>query len=204
MTINCIGDSHISTLTGQSCILETGHWKEYPGKRILHVGPLTAFNTVEKGDLLNICKGIHKDEYILLSFGEIDCRCRVGRESVPVDNLELIVQRYFEFIKSIGNNNIILLAVTPCIVEKPMGKWFEEDPARDEIFVATRGTMDDRNKFKGYFNMVASAICEAKGYHFLNLWGDVLGNREMYLDDIHLDGNKVNYFLEGQISNICK
>lgn len=196
MKINHIGDSHISVFTGIRRICEAGIWENYPiDKRILHVGARTAYNLIEKEDILKLCNDIPKDEGLVLSFGEIDCRCRVGRSDTPMNNLSEVVNRYGEFINKIENKNIFILGVTPCLVEKPMKDWFEEDKTREEIFTATRGSIEDRNMWKHYFNNSMKIYCKERGCIFIDTWGEVYGKKEFYMDDVHLDGSviKLNY-----------
>lgn len=186
--INCIGDSHSSMLSGQNIIVPTEIWFTNGEFKIFHVGAVTAFNCKEKGFILDVCNSVPKDEFVLLSFGEIDMRCRVGLADDKFENIELIIKNYFEFIDNIENKNIIILGVTPCIIERPFEDWYDEDFTREFMFTATRGTLSQRNSYKNYFNNRVNEICKEKGYIFIDFWNDVFDKKELYKDDIHLNG----------------
>ena len=150
--IYCVGDSHSSIFSGQNIIVPSGYWTEYSDFKIFHAGPFTAFNCNKKDVVINECNSVPKDDFILLSFGEIDMRCRVGLAEDKHANIDLIIKNYFNLIDRIDNKNIIILGVTPCIVEEPMKDWFSADETRKSIFTATRGTLVERNSYKEYFN----------------------------------------------------
>lgn len=197
--IHCIGDSHISVFTGERHIPECGLWEDYGDFRIRHVGAVTAYILPDMSGIVSLCNSVPENEPLLLSFGEIDLRCRVGREADPKGNIDLIIRRYFEFLKIIKNDNIIIKSVTPCLVEKPMASWFEEDKAREEFFTATRGTLEARNNFKTYFNDMLRLSCSSHGYRFLDINQYVKGKADLYMDDIHLDGSKVKEFIKKEL-----
>src|SRR3989304_36257 len=152
MKLNVIGDSHTSIFSFTNTIPPTDKWHEYEHFRVLHVGAITAYNICNNTSIFNQCKAILKNESILLSFGEIDCRCRVDREPDKYENIDLIIDRYFTFIKSIENKNIICMGIVPCLVETPFSDWFAADKSRSDIFISTRGTLAERNSYKQYFN----------------------------------------------------
>ena len=193
--INCIGDSHISILSGQSQILPVCKWFSFGNRRIWHGGSITAFKVGEKQEVINVCNSVPENEHLVLSFGEIDGRCRVGRESDPIANVALICERYSEFLRKLKNQNIALLSVTPCVMEHPFENWFNEDESRKDIFISTRGTLEERNSYKKLFNDTMLSVCESRGYGFIDVWDSVMGKRELYMDDIHLCGEKVKGFL---------
>ncbi len=191
----CIGDSHISIFSKQSTVLECTGWQQFGNYNINHVGPSTAYNVGEKPQIITMCDNVPKSNNLILSFGEIDGRCRVGREPYWKENIELIVERYCRFIKGINHEKISLLAITPCVMEEPMKEWFDADRERNDIFVATRGTLRERNLYKKTINDSMRKFCVEMNYGFIDLWGDVIGNRDLYIDDIHLDGDKIKHLL---------
>ena len=188
--IYCVGDSHSSIFSGQNIIVPSGYWTEYSDFKIFHAGPFTAFNCNKKDVVINECNSVPKDDFILLSFGEIDMRCRVGLAEDKHANIDLIIKNYFNLIDRIDNKNIIILGVTPCIVEEPMKDWFSADETRKFIFTATRGTLVERNSYKEYFNNCVNKMCKKKDYIFIDFWDHVFNKVELYKDDVHLDGSK--------------
>ncbi len=194
MKINCIGDSHVSIFYGEK-LLGTTDVYEKDIFTIKHAGPILAFNIAEKSDVFNLCVSYPKNEHILLCFGEIDCRAQVGRHITETKNYKMvideIVSRYIQFADSIENKNIILWGVSPCLKEKPFEKWFGQFKFRQDLFYATRGTKEERNEYKRYFNKELERICKIKGFKYLSIYEEVLENDDLYLDDIHLSGEKV-------------
>lgn len=199
--INVIGDSHCSIYLGQNRIANGRVWEQSGDFNIMHLGPLTAYNVCEKPDVLAISQSIPKDEYILYSFGEIDCRCRIGRADSPEENMTVILDRYFGFIESQQNKNIILTNVTPCLTEEPMKDWFNEDISRKETFTATRGTLAERNKYKLDFSNHLKEFCKSKNYIFIDFWDMVYNKKELYMDDVHLNGAMVGENIKKLILN---
>lgn len=203
MKVNCIGDSHVSVFCGHG-IININQWIQTDIFNVNHMGPILAYTLMEKEDILAACKRLPKDEPLLLCFGEIDCRAQVGRRISENKDYKMvideIISRYMDFIDLCENKHIIILGVTPCLKEKPFEKWFEEDQSRKDIFCATRGTKEERNLYKSYFNQELKAKCEEKNLRFISVSDEVLDKEELYLDDIHLNGEMVFQLLKDKFN----
>lgn len=199
--INVIGDSHCSIYLEQNRISNGGVWEQSGDFSIMHLGPLTAYNVCDKPEAISTSQAISNDEYILYSFGEIDCRCRIGRSDNPKENMIKILQRYFSFIESQQKQNIILTNLTPCLVEEPMKDWFNEDISRKETFTATRGTLEERNTYKLDFSNQLKEFCKYKNYIYVDFWDMVYDKKELYMDDVHLNGEKIGKNIKTLILN---
>lgn len=102
------------------------------------------------------------------------------------------------FIDLIENKNIILWGLTPCLKDKPFENWFNADETRKNMFFSTKGTKEERNEYKRYFNQLLESMCQIKGYKYLSIFDDVFDKLELYLDDIHLDGDMVRELIRSK------
>ena len=128
--IHCIGDSHTSFFSGSNRIQPI--WpKESNNKiplfRTYHIGPTLAYNLCNSGThtngrekLFKIIEGINKNDFVLLSFGEIDCRVHIAKQAYlqnkSIDDIiKECVKRYFSVILKIKDfgYKIILWGVIP-------------------------------------------------------------------------------------------
>lgn len=190
--INCIGDSHISVFSETDLLLPISKWENHDRFNIFHAGPRTAYGVFNKQHIINACNSIPGDEYVLLCFGEIDGRCRVHLAGDKYKNIELIANNYFKLIDNIPTRNIIVLSVTPCLVEDPFKEWHDANPGmRRNVRTSTRGTMTQRNEYKRYLNNCIRGYCDDKDYIFVDIWNNVLHKPDMYRDDIHLSGVQI-------------
>lgn len=183
--IHVIGDSHTSVFGRTDEVLRQAIWKSLGPFRIMHLGPITAYNVKEKQAAHDAARQVPDGDPVLFSFGEIDCRCMVGRAEDPEENINTITQRYFDFILSQPNRNVILMNPTPCLVEEPFKDWFAQ-PENKDIWFSTRGTLEERNSYKMKFAEACRDFCSANGFKYIDCWDVVFGKREMYMDDIHL------------------
>lgn len=197
--IYCIGDSHSSMFSGKNGLLPTNQWIENKEFNIFHAGPITAFNCSKKDNVKVAYQSVPTNEHILFLFGEIDMRCRVGLAENKFENIDLIINNYFELINNTGHENIIVSGIVPCIVNEPMKDWFDADETRKSIFTATRGSLKERNEYKKYFNNKVSEICEKNGYIFIDYWDSVINNKELFQDDVHLNGELIIDILRKEI-----
>jgi hypothetical protein len=203
--INVVGDSHGSVFSTKPGLFNSVFdWQNHENFKIIHVGAFTAYNCIEKYEMKEICNSIPFNEYLLLMFGEIDCRCRVGRAIEPLQNLNIVLERYFEFINSLPNKNIILTSIVPCIVEDPMKDYFNEDNTRREEFTATRGKLEERNIYKKIFSDNCKKFCKDNNYRFVDFWNYVYLKKQYYWDDIHLHNTIVRPYIKNELEKQLK
>jgi len=118
---------------------------------------------------------INNGDIIIYQFGEIDCRCHIGKQLKLNRHLDEIVNElisnYINSIKyNIGDRNlkIIVCCIPPTMnqekYESKHGKITHEFP-----FV---GTDKERVFFTNYLNKELEKQCEINGFYFFNYYTD--------------------------------
>lgn len=113
MKIHCIGDSHTEVFSYDSTMFD-----------IHHIGPYLAYNFHKGHESYDkTCKIITElppDAFILLSFGEIDCRCHVLKQKYEKNRdleeiIDSITNSYIASAIELSkfSKNIMLLAPSP-------------------------------------------------------------------------------------------
>jgi FkbM family methyltransferase len=203
--INCFGDSHISIFSNKESLFNMNELIIYDSYHTYRFGPYLAYNLINKPNVYEIINNVSYDENILICFGEIDCRAQVKKnmDEQNKDYIELIdeiIDRYFQFIDTLYNKNIILFSVTPELKEEPFMFYYREKP---EAFDKPRGTYSERRKFKEYFNQKVKEECSKKGYKFLSIYDYLVDGdttKEIYyVDDIHLKPKNVLYLINREM-----
>ena len=206
--INCFGDSHVSIFSYTDDIIQFNKTIINSSYYCNHFGPYLAYNLINKRNVSEKINSVPFDENILICFGEIDCRAQVKKimdeqNRDYTDVINELVDRYFEFIDSLYNKNIILFSLTPELKEEPHKYYYSNNL---DVFDKPRGTYSERRKFKEYFNKIVQEKCLSKGYKFISIY-DYLVDEEStkeiyYLDDIHLKPKNVSYLINREmISN---
>lgn len=186
--IYVVGDSH--SLTFQN---------SYPFI-VYHLGAATAFglaseksktNSHEK--IISIVKRVRKNDFLMLSFGEIDCRQHVYRQMIlkKMDSsyeviVSGIIERYFNVINEIlmKHKRLIIYGMPPTTRQ---GNVYKIDHyALPEI----------QYKIKGIFNNMMITNCKHNGIIYVNIFNkfcDSQGfiSKEYSSDMIHLNKNAV-------------
>jgi FkbM family methyltransferase len=152
--INCFGDSHVSVFSNHPDVMDVGKMLIHNSYHCNRFEPYLAYNLINKNNVSQMINSVPFDENVLITFGEVDCRGQVKKimDEQNKDHNEVIddiITKYFEFIDSLHNKNIILFSVTPELKEDPHHYYYSHNP---EVFDRPRGTYNERRKFKEYFN----------------------------------------------------
>jgi hypothetical protein len=186
--IYVVGDSH--SLTFQNI---------YP-YIVCHLGAATAFGLASEQSKTNsyekiryIVRRIRKDDFLMLSFGEIDCRQHVYRQKIikKTDSsyeviISEIVERYFNIIDEIliKHKKLIIYGMPPTTRQ---GNVYKIDHyALPEI----------QYKIKEIFNDMMIAKCKHEGIIYVDIFNKFCDSRgfiskEYSSDMIHLNKNAV-------------
>jgi lysophospholipase L1-like esterase len=196
--IYCIGDSHVDFFSGWNSI-----GPEYPETRpsrfpffkSFRLGPSLAYNLCEKETktrsrekLFEILRSANPQEIkIMLSFGEIDCRAHLIKESLkqnrPIDKIAYeCADRYFKVVnevKELGFETIVWNSIPSTLYQ-----------SRNPEF-PTEGTCVDRNKATRFFNSRLNNLCRDKTIPFISIFEKLVDKNDFtkmkyYMDDIHL------------------
>jgi hypothetical protein len=206
--IYCIGDSHVNVFSGHDVMQ-----KEWPAKHTDLIPLLSSYRlgahlaySLHKKDsearkkLFSSIKKIPKGSYILLCYGEIDCRVHLLKQSIKQNiKLKLVVDdcvdKYFSVIKEVDKlgYRVLVWGVIPSTKFKIE---YQEFP--------TYGTNFQRNKVTGLFNERLKMNCDRYQMPFLDITNFLLNadgttNMNMYSDPIHISSKTIPYIL----SEIC-
>jgi hypothetical protein len=110
-----------------------------------------------------------ENDIIIIIYGEIDCRCHIGRQVALGRKLEEIVDTlvvgYMQTITQYEFKNVIILAVPPPIPIEDFERR-HGGPIRHHLpFV---GTDEERVHYTQSVNMKLQQECERHGFHFLD------------------------------------
>lgn len=192
-TIHTFGDSHCNGAFGSmKCI------------NLNHIGPVLCYSFgKEKLDRLNIKNYNVKDNDIcIFSFGEIDCRCHIGKhitENKDYKNIiDSIIMDYFiaidTNIKQFNNLTVFVYNILP--VPQIHNTW------NDNGFPFV-GTDEERKEYVKYFNQKIELFCSIYKYNFFNIYDKYIDSNgylnKKYSDGhVHIANNKnkfIKYFL---------
>lgn len=199
--IGCIGDSHISIFSNTETIIDLETLVETEEFTSYRMGSWLAYNLNKRVDDVKRVISQMSEETILLCFGEIDCRSQVKKISEDnnkpyVEIIEDIVRNYFTLIDSITDKNIIILSITPELVENPHHYYYKDHL---EDFDCPRGTLTERKEYKETFNNLVRKECENRNIRFINIYNMLESSKyksSLYLDDIHLVPKNVRYMIK--------
>jgi FkbM family methyltransferase len=202
----CFGDSHISIFAGEEKLVKENILTSNRAFDVYRFGPYLAYNLPDKSEVISQVNRIPLNENVLLCFGEIDCRAQVKRISEntnrsPEEVVDEIVDKYFSVIDKIQNKNIILFSVTPEFKEQPHWYYYKDHP---EVFDCPKGTLDERQEYKRYFNSRVKEEAEKRGFKFVSIFDHITRDEvidKYYLDDIHLIPKSVQYLIKREIIN---
>ena len=213
MKIHCIGDSHTSFFSGYNFIQA-----EFPeiGKSIVRniftyrIGAPLAYNLCDwesnsrsHEKLLKILTTLKpKEDFILLCFGEIDCRAHIIRQA-EISGIEIsavvaeCVTRYLKVILEIKSKkfdvgvwNVIPTAIS---IES-------QNPEFPHY-----GNYVQRNKVSFMFNEKMKEYSCQHGFYYFGIFGKLIKKNwvtreKYYLDKIHLNTKALPYTLKGMQS----
>jgi hypothetical protein len=212
-TIHCIGDSHVSVFTGQDVISNGFHGEEdtLPYFKTYRLGACLAYNTLTEGhgnrsSFFKILLALPPTDFILLSYGEIDCRVHILRQAEKQGKTKYSVAigcaaRYFRFVLEVfwlGYKNLIVYAAppTPYNTPTPEDLRYNED-------LPHSGSYEDRRYVTSVFNKALKRMCKRSGIHFLSVEDVVLKDGlvkddSFFMDKVHLS-QKVMPHIEQEI-----
>lgn len=203
--IKCLGDSHISIFSNSETLVLENRYHSYENFSTYRFGPYLAYTLNTKNNVSQIISKLSKDEHLLLSFGEIDCRAQVKKICDETNRpytvvIDEILGNYFRFINTLNMKNLLLLSVAPELKESPFEFYYNQNP---QVFDKPRGTYAERREYKEYFNNGLEMFCKQNGYKFINLYQYLINEFDTksiyFLDDIHLKPNRVKYLIKKEL-----
>lgn len=217
-TIYVIGDSHTGLFANnnfqQNCYIASteknwflaANYSKAPELIIFHLDAAIAKNAFKRDTTI---RAREKIEYliehsfirarhkIVLSFGEIDCRVHVKRQSeiqeLPVDViLKDIIQDYCKLIDYFINLGMNV------VIYGPPGQ--QPDTITIDPQYPRYGTEIERNKIVEKFNKQLKKIADEKGINFFSLYYETTDkyrtNISLYRDGVHLSNTMHNILLD--------
>jgi hypothetical protein len=205
-TIHCIGDSHSSFFSGLDRIQPS--WPAISCDQLQwfkthHIGPALAYN-LTKSDRTSrgreslfevIASQASLGDYILLSFGEIDCRVHLVKQAhkknIPLKTaVDACLDEYFKVVREImalGYTVIVYNITPPRFSKKNRGV----DHEKSETELVAVGTWDQRQKAATLFNAGAKRRCATSGAKFLETTHHLVDKRGrlmpfFLMDNVHL------------------
>lgn len=179
--IHTVGDSHSKF-----------GWVNVPDTQIHHIGPKLMHTFGKQGpSLINIKSWkISDNDFIVFSFGEIDCRIHVGNQCIKqkVNFKEIIkklVFNYFEAIKAsleiVKNKKVkpfVYNVPPPCCAKRAGG-------------LGITGTNEERKRYHCYANKLMKTYCEINKIGFFDIYNDYSDQdgmliRELSDDHVHI------------------
>jgi hypothetical protein len=209
--IHCIGDSHSLFFHGEDNVyfsLESSQRNDslLPYFKVYPIGPALAYNLYKEAesskwrDIIFSLLGnrIPNSSYVLLCFGEIDCRCHLLKQAFlqnkPIEEIvKICVDRYFDFVlevKEKGFNVMIWGAVASALDTVVEDKGFPRF-----------GTNKERNKTASIFNKELFSLCLKKDIPFISIFNNLVDEEgvtieDYYMDQIHLSQRAMPLALE--------
>ena len=193
--IYVIGDSHTGTFRFNHHFI------------VHHIGPVTAFNLINKKSttdsrqkLFKIINRLKRNSKVILVAGEIDCRIHIYNRYMKnncKDSIEdLILQtisRFINAVKEIINMNmeVYICSITPANSQKNYYKY------------PYYGSIQDQMIIKKQFNLLLSKICFDNNIKYIDMYSNIVDSngfiKKEYTDDeIHCNRKAVifaeNYF----------
>jgi len=182
VTLHTYGDSHASSHGGWDKINIEGliiniNWL---GPKLMYT-----FNQNQ----LSILNQLNINDYIIFCFGEIDCRCHVGKyEPNTRDNIDNIVNSYLETIKNnMGNHNskniLIYNVIPPIERETPENLWMIGKSALPSV-----GNDEEIKSYTLYMNKKLKELSEINGFTFFDVYDKYTNDKGFLIKELS-DGN---------------
>lgn len=182
----CIGDSHTWIFGSDPETFEVNH-----------IGPYTAYNfskgheSYAKTD--SIISGLPKNSSIILSFGEIDCRCHILKQKYEKNRdvseiIEDIIVRYLSSITTFQRANYTLILLAP----SPTGNFNNDYSFNHEY--PFYGTYKERNEItKIFIHSLKQKYPKVISIYDYIINSDGSSNMEYFKDTIHLSDKAFPY-----------
>ena len=183
MIIHTFGDSHASNIHGgwdnSKMNLPVPIKSNHLGPKLMYSfgrdkNYLFSHNTVSEGDAVVFC------------FGEIDCRCHVGKYSPAwKENIDMLVDNYFQAIKlnaaQYENLTVMVFNVVPQIErESPENAWMLPYQ-RNAPHV---GTDPQRSEYTKYMNKKIAEFCGKNNYIFIDVYDKYCNGKGFLQEDL--------------------
>lgn len=216
--IHVIGDSHSWAFKKQIPFV------------INNIGPATAYNLVNKDSTIQSNRKLFqaldkidsKKDYVILSFGEIDCRVHFYNQymknngSISMDELmDTTIENYGEILSQLKERNInfIVYGVLPAARDVVRYPPYATKRIREELVNSYKknypyqASPEVRSYINSRFNEKLKAYCEARGYKYLNIYRVVANERgfvkdEFVADEIHVNG-KIMPYVKAMLQKEC-
>lgn len=146
-----------------------------------HVGPKLMHSIGRDG--LHLPFTPQPEDWVILSVGEIDCRCHIGRLSTPDNEAEIIRDVADRFEQSIAEARVPCHVAIYGIVPPPRRSTVVENP--EYPFV---GDDDQRKRYAQSMNRVLSAICDRRNWLFVDVY-DKYCDSDAFLSSELSDGS---------------
>jgi predicted SAM-dependent methyltransferase len=199
-----VGDSHTRFLAGKDNIKDgetIPHARNYRGFSAhfdaLHLGPGLAYNLDRLGSNTRILERVNTlidsgvisaGSSVLFSFGEIDCRSHVVKQTEKQGtSIEAVVEdicsHYANFLDMMTRRGVRAMVWGP-VASTPNQNYADPD-------APAYGTIQQRNFAIITFNAMMKDVCSRRGLRFMSVSKNLLDpqgrtKREFYCDDIHL------------------
>ena len=206
MIIHTFGDSHASSIHG-------GWSNEKMNLPIQivsnHLGPKLMYSFGRDKNYLFSPKTVAEGDAVVFCFGEIDCRCHVGKYAPNWKQVvEKLVENYFEAIKinvtQYKKLTVMVYNVIPQIErESPKNAWMIPYQKNTPHI----GSDSERSEYTRYMNSKLALKCEEHGYIFIDVYDKYCDENGFLKDDLsdkncHISNQK--YISEFIISNLWK
>lgn len=207
--IHVIGDSHSWAFKKQRFFI------------VKNIGPATAYNLVNENSTIQSNKKLFRaiedidprKDYVILSFGEIDCRVHFYNQymknngTIPMDRLmDMTIGNYGKVLCQLRDRGIkvVVYGVLPAARDVVRFPAYSTRRVRKEIVDCYKNTYpyqappEMRSRINCRFNEKLKAYCEAEGFKYLDIYSVVADERgfvkdEFVADEIHVNGKIMPY-----------
>ena len=180
--LHTYGDSHAS---------HHGGWSDINIKdlqiRQNHLGPKLMFTLNDKD--INIHNVVRVTDYLIFCFGEIDCRCHVGKyKPNTTNNIDNLVTSYINTIKVITRNHdpskvLIYNVVPPLERELEENLWMVGKSA-----LPTVGTDEEIKNYTLYMNKKLKELSNDNSFIFFDVYNKYTNDKGFLTKELS-DGN---------------
>jgi hypothetical protein len=188
--IYIIGDSHAEGLSA--------------GTHTCVVGGATAYSLLREDSYThskrifgNFLKEVPKESWLVLCFGEVDCRHHINRFPDKIKATKDAVKKYFEFIDTLKDFSIVIW----CPVPNREGEATPKQLKKHGKYPMT-GTYIERLYTTRYFNLLVKTEASKRRIPIIDIELQVVNHPELYKDMVHLNEEGYN-LVKNEILKIC-
>lgn len=197
VVVHCIGDSHASFFSGRDTMVAS--WPGVPPCcappfRAYRLGPVLAYSLGRRGSSTQarellftlLITEIARGSYVMLCFGEIDCRTQIvkqaARRQTSVEQVaRALAARYFAVAKEVEalGYNVMIWNIVPTTRAEVLGEY------------TTVGTWPEREVATRTVNDTLKRLCGRAGMPFVSIFdtitiSDGSPDPRYFMDEIHL------------------